>query len=241
MSGNVAAVIFARGGSKGVPRKNLRELAGKPLIAHSIACAAACPSIGRVIVSTDDREIADAARRWGAEVPFLRPPELAADDAPEWLAWRHAVRWLLNETPGLDAMVSLPPTAPLRSPEDVEACIRLYFAGNADVVVTATKASRHPSFNMVRVDESGFARIVMPIENAVHRRQDAPAVYDMTTVAYCANPDFVLRAGGLFEGKVRMVEVPSERALDIDTELDLQFARFLTENSQGASGRGGKV
>lgn len=226
---HVIAVIAARGGSKGVPRKNIRPLAGKPLIAHSIETALDSEWIDRVIVSTDDIEIAEVSQRYGAEVPFMRPEELARDDSPEWLTWQHAIRTLesVNGIPNIDVFVSIPPTAPLRSVENVDACIRMLLESDADIVITVKPAERNPYFNMVTLVEGNDARLVMSPERPVHRRQDAPPVYDITTVAYAARPLFVLNATSMFEGKVKAVVVPVEGALDIDTELDFKFAEFM--------------
>lgn len=220
--------IFARGGSKGVPRKNVRLLGGVPLIAHAIRVAQACPSLGNVIVSTDDDEIARVAREFGAEVPFMRPDALASDTASEWLAWRHAIDWV-NQHRGLfDAFVSLPTTSPFRSIADVEACIDMLRADPfADMVVTAKRSERSPYFNMVSIKSDGAAELVIQDEKGVSRRQDAPVVYDMTTVAYAARPAFVLKQRGLFDGRVRVVEVPPERALDIDSPFDFRIAEHL--------------
>lgn len=237
------AFIFARGGSKGVPRKNVRPLAGMPLIGHSIQVALACPSLGSVIVSTDDDEIAQLAFELGAEVPFRRPADLATDTASEWLAWRHAVEWVQKNRGAFDAFVSLPTTSPFRAVEDVEACLDLLCADTkADVVATVKKADRSPYFNMVRIERDGAAQLVIQSQHGVTRRQDAPAVYDMTTVAYVARPDFIMRQSGLFEGRMRVVEVPPERALDIDTPLDFAIAEHLAENGRvaGAQEQGGR-
>jgi CMP-N-acetylneuraminic acid synthetase len=222
------AVIPARGGSKGVPRKNIRLLAGKPLIAYAIETALASKSIDRVIVSTDDEEIAQVAEQYGAEVPFMRPQELARDDSPEWLTWQHAVRTLDNMDDGqIEVMVCVPPTSPLRAVEDVDACVDLLLQTDADLVCTVRTAQRNPYYNMVVLDDQGYARLAVTPSGAIHRRQDAPFMYDMTTVAYAVRPEFLLRASSIFEGKVKSVLVPDERALDIDTELDLKFAEFL--------------
>ena len=237
MKPNIVGFVFARGGSKSVPRKNIRSLAGKPLIAYAIETARASQLIDRVIVSTDDTEIAAVARQFGAEVPFMRPVELAQDDSPEWMAWQHALRAV--DVPGLDVFVSLPPTAPLRNAEDVDCCIQALLNSDADIVVTVTPAARNPYFNMVVMDPAGCARLVIPPEKALQNRQNAPPVFDMTTVAYAARPAFVLRASSLFEGKVRAVVVPRERAVDIDTELDFSVAEALmqkrNQNVGGAS------
>lgn len=225
---NTVAFIFARGGSKGLPGKNIRLLAGKPLIAWAIEHARAVSRIRRVIVSTDCEEIAAVAREFGAEVPFLRPPELARDDSPEWLAWRHALRFVEAEEGGLpNAMVSVPTTAPLRLPEDVERCLDLFAEGGADMVVTVSEAHRNPYFNMVKTNPDGTVGLVIPPDGQVARRQDAPAVFDMTTVAYVADPAFVLAKDATFAGRVKAVQVPVLRAIDIDTLLDFEIAELL--------------
>ncbi len=222
------AFIFARGGSKGLPGKNIRLFGGKPLIAWSIEHALAVKRIIRVIVSTDSEEIAAVARDYGAEVPFIRPAELALDDSPEWLAWRHALIFMRETTGELpEVMVSLPTTAPLRLVLDIENCLDEYEKGDSDIVITVTDAHRSPYFNMVKELQDGTVGIVIPTDGSITRRQDAPVVYDMTTVAYVAKPEFVLRRGGAFEGRVRQVHVPLERALDIDTQLDFKFAEYL--------------
>lgn len=224
----VVALVCARGGSKGVPGKNVRLLAGKPLIAWAVAAARAVQRVSRVIVSTDSDEIAAAARAAGADVPFRRPAELARDDSPEWLVWRHALIHLA-ETEGSypDVLLVVPPTAPLRSPEDLDLCLDEFASGRADVVITVSDAHRSPYFNMVRVGPDGEARLVIPPDAQVSRRQDAPPVFDMATVGYAVSPDFVMRGTGIFAGRVRHVRVPAERALDIDTELDFRIAECL--------------
>jgi CMP-N-acetylneuraminic acid synthetase len=232
----VVALICARGGSKGLPGKNIRPLAGRPLIAWSIVQARAVRRIGRVIVSTDSETIAAAARDAGAEVPFLRPSELAQDNSPEWLVWRHALNWL-RESSGAypDALIVVPTTAPLRSAEDLENCLDEYEKGNADVVITVTDAHRSPYFNMVRRNADGTVGLVIPPDGRVVRRQDAPVVYDMTTVAYVARPEFVLNRNGIFEGRVCQVHIPTERALDIDTLLDFRIAECLGPHDPGVA------
>jgi N-acylneuraminate cytidylyltransferase len=224
----LVALIFARGSSKGLPGKNIRLLGGKPLIAWSIEHALAVERIDRVIVSTDSEEIAVVAIDYGAEVPFIRPAELSRDDTPEWLAWRHALNFL-KENDGVmpKMMLSVPATAPLRSSIDIEKCIDLYEKGNVDIVITVTNANRSPYFNMVKTNSDGTVGLVLPPHSTINRRQDAPPVYDMATVCYVANPDFVMSHTAAFEGRVRAVHIPSERAIDIDTLLDFQIAESL--------------
>ena len=233
--GRSLALIPARGGSKGVPRKNIRPLAGKPLIAYAIETALASTLIDRVIVSTDDEEIAEVARRYGAEVPFMRPWELATDDSPEWLTWQHAIRTLktLDGAGELEVFVCVPPTSPLRKVEDIDACIEALSESDADLVLTVKPAERNPYFNMVVLNDEGYAGLaITPPNGTISRRQDAPAVYDVTTVAYAARPEYVLTATSMFDGKLKAVVIAPERALDIDTELDFRLAEFLLRESR---------
>lgn len=225
---DAVAFIFVRGGSKGLPGKNIRLFAGKPLIAWAIEHARSVGSIRRVIVSTDSDEIAAIAAKYGAEVPFLRPSQLATDDSPEWLSWRHALEFIRKDEGSLpDAMVSVPVTAPLRHPHDIERCLKRFSAGDADVVITVTDGHRNPYFNMVKMQSNGSVGLVIPSTSGVTHRQDAPAVFDMTTVAYVADPEFVLTHESAFAGRVKAVHVPIARSIDIDSLLDFEIAEFL--------------
>lgn len=221
----IIGFIFARGGSKGVPGKNIKQLAGKPLIAYAIETALACRRLETVVVSTDDEEIASVARRFGAETPFMRPAELASDTAPEWFAWRHAIQEVERERGAFDVFVSMPATSPFREVSDIEACIdALTGDPEADAVISVKEAARNPYFNMVRLDESGYAKRVIESSSGIVRRQDVPPIYDVTTVAYAARPSFVLGSERLLAGRVRTVLVPAERAWDIDTPFDFMVA-----------------
>lgn len=224
MAERVFAFVFARGGSKGLPRKNVLPLAGVPLIGHSIRSARQCPGIEKVFVSTDDDEIGAVAREWGAEL-IQRPAELATDSAPEWLAWRHAIGEAQARAGAFDTFISLPATSPLRAPQDVQACLQALQA-DVDMVITVTPAVRNPYFNMVTRAADGSSRLCIE-GSATARRQDAPAVYDITTVAYAARPSFVLQRDRLFDGKVHSVVVPRERAVDIDDALDFKMCELL--------------
>jgi CMP-N-acetylneuraminic acid synthetase len=229
---NIVAFIFARGGSKGLPRKNVKPLAGVPLIGHAVTAALGAHGVTRCVVSTDDAEIAEIARQYGAETPFMRPAELATDKAPEWLAWRHAISTLQSQGSKIDIFLSVPTTAPLRLTSDIDACLDFHAKGGADVVVTVTEGRRSPYFNMVTLGENGDAELMIKPKTEIVGRQAAPKAYDMTTVAYVADPAFIMRANGLFEGRVRAVIVPPERAIDIDTELDFRFAELLMAERQ---------
>ena len=225
---NVVALICARGGSKGLPGKNLRRLVGRPLVVRAVDQAQAIDRISRIIVSTDSEEIASSSLEAGAEVPFQRPENLAEDDTPEWLVWRHALRYL-KQADGVypDALIVIPVTAPMRTVQDLERCLDAFEAGRADVVITVTDAQRSPYFNMVAVQPDGTVDLVISNEGSFVRRQDVPEVFDVTTVAYVVDPEFVMTSNGIFEGQVRSVHIPRDRALDIDTYLDFKIAECL--------------
>lgn len=220
------AFIFARGGSKGLPRKNIKLLAGKPLLQYSIDTALASPSIEHVFVSTDDTEIADVARSSGAIV-IERPAELASDTSPEWLSWCHAIEWVQVHYGEFDGFISLPATSPLRSVDDVEKAISKLFSTEADICIAVTPASRSPFFNMVKHTETGMVELVIKPKGEVARRQDAPAVFDISTVVYATTAHFVLNNCGIFSGKVTCIEVPKDRAVDIDDIYDFMLAEVI--------------
>ena len=220
-------LICARGGSKGLPKKNIKALNGIPLIGWSINTAKKIDQVSRVIVSTDSEEIAKIAIEFGAEVPFMRPKELSSDYSPEWLVWRHAITFLDDQNDeNIENIIVLPSTAPLRSIEDVNNCIAEFEKGDVDSIITVSNAKRNPYFNMIINDNNGYSSIVNN-NNKINRRQDAPKVFDMTTVAYIVKSKFIKQSNGIFDGKVRSVCIPEERAIDIDTLLDFKIAEFL--------------
>lgn len=231
--GITVGLIPARGGSKGIPRKNLRILNGIPLVAHAIRAARNSKLIDRVLVSSDDPEIIAISNDNGAETPFIRPSELSSDDSPEWLTWKHTLEFLQNSEPACNvkALACIPPTSPMRSPNDIDVCIQTLLDTDADIVITVTPSSRNPYFNMIEISNEGYVKLANPNYHTIYRRQDAPQVFDITTVAYAVRPEFIRSAESMFDGKIRSIEIPRERALDIDTELDLQFAEFLIQNN----------
>ncbi len=223
----VYAFVFARGGSKGVPRKNVKILGDRPLLAYSIEMARDMGEIDKTFVSTDDDEIAQIAREWGAEV-IRRPEELAQDDSPEWLAWQHAVSHVEKKYGKFNVFVSLSATAPLRSKDDVRACLSaLSDEDEVDIVVTVTEAGNNPFFNMVSIDANGHAGLFNDSRQVYTRRQDVPKAYNMTTVAYVARTEFIMKAKRIFDGVVKAIDVPQERAIDIDTPVDFEIAKCL--------------
>ena len=221
----MVGLICARGGSKGLPNKNIKPLCGLPLIAHSIMAGQNSPSIDRLFVSTDCQQIAGIAKEFQAEVPFLRPPELATDESPEWLTWQHALTNLM--LPDVEALIILPPTAPLRLATDICDAIKIYRENSCDGVLTIAKANRNPLFNMVTCNKNGFLQLAVSSNNKYSRRQELPDFFDLTTVCYVLKPQFVLSKQHLFDGNLLFNQIPKSRAIDIDTEFDFEIAEFL--------------
>ncbi len=226
MTQRTFAFIFARGGSKGLPGKNIKELGGLPLLAHGIRLAQAMDRVERVFVSTDDTQIAAIATQFGAEV-IDRPVALATDNASEWMAWQHAINHVSAQGLDFDVFLSLPATSPLRNAQDVGNCLDALQA-DVDVVITVTPSPRSPYFNMISTDSAGLAHVVLGSAQ-FQRRQDVPPVYDITTVAYVSRPEFILTHERLFEGRVRPVIIPKERAVDIDDAYDFKLAQALLD------------
>jgi len=218
--------IFARGGSKGIPKKNILPIAGLPLLVHSINLAKNLKEVDKIFVSTDCDEIAGIANKEEVDV-IKRPSELAQDNSSEWSAWQHAVSYVMSSVGKFDRFLSLPTTAPLRNKIDVENCLRA-LDENVDLVLTMSKAHRSPWFNMVTADESSKVKLIFN-ESKINRRQDAPPCYDLTTVAYLSRPEFIMKSSSMWDGNVRGVEVPYERCIDIDNPIDYLVAKFLME------------
>ncbi|WP_374368357.1 cytidylyltransferase domain-containing protein [Dongia sp.] len=233
MPRNIVAFIFARGGSKGVPRKNVRPISGKPLIAHAIAAAKAVPAISRIVVSTDDAEIAEAARAHGAEVPFMRPAELATDSASEWLAWRHAVQFVEDQSGPIDLFVSVPTVCPLRTGIDIEKCIARFDKGDADLVLTTIPAKANPYYTLIELAADGAPHLVKQPPAGISGRQQAPKVYQIVAGCYVARPDFIRSHDGIWAGRLRTVEIAPEHGVDIDDEIDFALAELLLARRDG--------
>lgn len=209
----ILAVIPARGGSQGLPGKNIRPLAGLPLIAHSIKLAKLCPEVTRCVVSTDSEEIAAIARAHGAEVPFLRPAALAQSDTPMWPVLQHALE---QAGAGCHALLLLDPTSPTRLPEDVAAAARrLEGKPDADGVVSVSKPEFNPVWHTV-VDRDGWMADLMD-GSRFNSRQQAPSVFRINGLLYLWRAAFVRTAPSWREkGRNLMLEVPELRAVSID-------------------------
>ena len=219
------AFIFARGGSKGLKDKNILQIRDKPLIAHSIDLAKKIKEIDKIFVSTDSDKIANIGEKYGAQI-IERPKELAMDNSPEWLSWQHAINFFNNKYGPFKKFLSLPPTAPLRSINDIQKCLDA-LKGKVDIVTTMTESHRNPWFNMVTYSEKNNDISLINKNDLIKRRQDAPKCFDLSTVAYVANPDFVIKKRSIWDGFVRGIEIPIERSIDIDNKYDFEIAKFL--------------
>jgi CMP-N,N'-diacetyllegionaminic acid synthase len=226
------ATICARGGSKGLPRKNVRPFAGKPLIAHTIEQALACPLIDAVYVSTDDDEIAAVAREHGAQVPYRRPAELATDHAAKIPAIEHLVAFLEAQGERIELVVDLQPTSPLRTQQDLAEAIAL--APQADLIVTVTEPSHNPYYTLVETQADGTLRLSKPA--GFVSRQEIPAAWGLNGSIYVWQRAALARAAkeGFWSVTVRGSVMPRQRSVDIDDALDFDMAEWLWRRQETA-------
>lgn len=231
MSTGVIATICARGGSKGLPGKNLRELQGLPLIAHSILQAQACGAVAAVYVSTDDASIAQVARDAGARVPFLRPAALASDEAPKLPALEHLVDWVEQHEGPVQTVVDLQPTSPLRVPGDIDAAIRA--DRDAPLVVSVCESRDNPYFNLVERDRDGHVTLSKGLGSG--RRQDVPEVYALNGSIYVWQRAALRSAAqqGLWSvSRIGLYVMPRSRSVDIDDLEDFEYAQWLLQRQK---------
>jgi CMP-N,N'-diacetyllegionaminic acid synthase len=220
----VLAVIPARGGSKGIPRKNIKILGGKPLIAWTIEAALKAPSINRLIVSTEDEEIAAVAEQFGAEVPFKRPIAIAQDDTPGLDPVLHAI----ENSPGSDWVLLLQPTSPLRSVDDIEGIIELCQEKGASSAVSVAEVSKHPVWMYQRSSDMRLQPLI-PNRREITRRQDLPSVFALNGALYLARTDWLIGNQGFIGPETLGYEMPVERSVDLDTPLDWLWVEYLIE------------
>ena len=219
------ALIPARGGSKGIPGKNIRPIAGKPLIAHTIAAAQQVPTIDRIVVSTDDPAIADVAQHWGAEVPFLRPPELAADDTPGIAAVLHA----MEQCQEVSQVLLLQPTSPLRSSADIEGILAFQRERQCPSVVSVCSSTKHPQWHY-RLGRTGELDPFLPPAPADCRQQLEPA-YALNGALYLCDHAWLQNQGSFVGPGTLGYPMPPERSVDIDTSLDWLWAETLLQHA----------
>ena len=224
----ILCTICARGGSKGVKNKNIRELMGKPLIAYTIEQAKASKLFKYIVVSTDSDEIANIAKEYGAEVFFKRNAEMASDTAGKLDVIKDAFRRSEEyyNTP-FDYLVDLDATAPLRNIEDIINSFKQFKENDNDNLITAMPSRRSPYFNLVEQDKNYNVYLSKKLETPILRRQDAPKTYDMNASIYIWKRDAILNENSIFLEKTGLYVMPEERSIDIDSELDFKFVEFL--------------
>jgi len=225
----VLGTICCRGGSKGIPGKNIRLLNNVPLIAYTIKTASSAKLLSDVIVSTDDQTIADIAVKYNVKAPFLRPADLASDTASKWPVFIHAVEWYENNmNTKVDYIVDMDVTVPLKTSIDIDGAIKMAFDNNdADVVITGYEPERNPYFNMMELDDNGFAEIVKKTSTPIVRRQDAPKVYSLSPAAYVIKKTALYNYSHWSRAKCKIYPMPRERAIDIDTPIDFRIVEML--------------
>ncbi len=222
------ATICARGGSKGLPGKNIRPLCGKPLIAHSIEQARDAGVFSAIVVSSDSDEILREAERWGAEHLVVRPAEMAIDSASKLPVIAHAVT-KTEEAMGkvFDLIVDLDVTSPLRNVDDIRGSVALCEDRNVTNVITGAPARKIPYFNLVEINADGVATLSKPTTPRIERRQDCPPCFDMNAAVYVWKRNIFMETPGVFYVDTLLYEMPEIRSHDIDTPLDFDFVELI--------------
>jgi N-acylneuraminate cytidylyltransferase/CMP-N,N'-diacetyllegionaminic acid synthase len=229
---NILGLIPARGGSKGLPRKNIKPLLGKPLIAWTIEQALASKYLDRIVVSTEDKEIAEVSKKYGAEIPFIRPKELAVDKARGIDVVLHAIDWLResNKRKQYDLIMLLQPTSPLRKCEDIDKSIELLFLKEAKAIVSICEVDHHPLWSNT-LPEDGCMKDFIRKEIMNKNRQELPVFYRLNGAIYLAYCMYIEEQKS-FVGKDTFAYImPKNRSIDIDDEIDFKLAEILMKNN----------
>jgi N-acylneuraminate cytidylyltransferase len=222
----ILAIIPARGGSKGIPGKNIKQLVDKPLIAWTIEEAKKSKYIDRLILSSEDEEIISVAKEWGCEVPFVRPKELALDETPGIEPVIHAINTLAEK---YDYVCLLQPTSPLRKVEDIDGCVEKCVKNNADSCVSVTEVSKHP-FWMYEINNEGILKPLFRDKN-VTRRQDLPKAYSLNGAVYFSKSKYVIENSTFIKSDTMAFCMDSTSSIDIDNEYDMKLAEYMLLNN----------
>jgi CMP-N-acetylneuraminic acid synthetase len=227
-------LIPARGGSKGIPGKNIALCAGRPLIGWTCEAAAHSASLEKTILSTDSEEIAGVGREWGIEAPFLRPPKLALDTTPSIDVMVHALDWLEESGADVTGLVLLQPTSPLRTSAHIDAAAKLFNESGADTVVSVVEVRHNYHPSSVMRDSGGWLQPLEGEKLSISRRQDMAQLFARNGpgVLIVATP--VLRSGRLYGERTRAYVMSSEESVDVDDASDLRYADFLLRSREGA-------
>jgi CMP-N,N'-diacetyllegionaminic acid synthase len=231
---SIIGLIPARGGSKGIPRKNLKLIAGKPLIAWTIETALQSDNLSRVIVSTEDREIAQIAQSYGAEVPFMRPVELAQDESSSVSVAVHAIQWLQrNEGFDQEYLALLQPTSPLRKVSDIDDTIELAYDKSADAATTIVETHAHP-YLVRRIAENGILEEFINCDISYPRRQSLPPAYFLNGAVYVNRCSSLLSGKTFYPKKIYGHIMPQERSMQVDSYFDLYLVDLILRNISNA-------
>ncbi len=224
--------ICIRGGSKGVPKKNIRMLNGNPLLFYTIDCAKKAHGFDDIVISSDSDEMLEIAQQLGAEKIIKRPDHLASDTSSKWDVFIHLVEDYEAKT-GLtvDYLVDLDVTVPLRKPEHIEGAIKMMLDNNTDVVITGYEPERNPYFNMMELSDGKYATMVKKTDKPIVRRQDAPVVFSLTPAVYVVRKEALYQFKHWSEARCMIYEIPRQNAVDIDTEFDFKLVEFLMQNN----------
>ncbi|MEX2459819.1 MAG: acylneuraminate cytidylyltransferase family protein [Paenibacillaceae bacterium] len=222
----ILALIPARGGSKGVIRKNIRNIAGKPLMAWTIEAAKKSKYIDRLVLSSEDAEIINVALKWGCEAPFVRPEYLALDETPGIEPVIHAI----NTLPRYDYVVLLQPTSPLRSTADIDGCIEMCLSQSANACVSVTEPDKSPYW-MYTLDDQNMMKPLLNKDQGITRRQDLPLIVALNGAIYIAKSDWLLNKKSFVSHETIAYLMPKNRSIDVDTELDLLLIEFILKQS----------
>ena len=226
----VLGLITARGDSKGIPKKNIEHVGGKPLIAWTIEAALKSNVFDRVVVSTDNNEIAGVAQKWGAEVPFIRPGRLSKDDSPHVDVLIHAINWLQQkEDYSPEFLMLLQPTSPLRTSEDIDKSFELAVDRKADCVISVQEALSHPYSVMQVAEDQKLSEFLMSSEDdaSYQRRQVRPKFYSLNGAIFIFKVDVLLTNKNTYPELTFTYVMPKERSLDVDTSWDLHIANLI--------------
>ena len=222
----IYSFTFARSGSKGLKDKNLSKFNKKPLLYWAINDAKKSKYINKVFVSTDSAKLASISRSAGAEIPFIRPKRFATDKSPEYLAWQHALNFLKKQNDLPDIFVSVPCTSPLRTYQDLDNMISMFIKKKPNFLVGMCESNRNPYFNIVKKMKGSQIKIFSS-KKKFFRRQDAPETFDLTTFAFIAKPNYILKFKNYYHSKAMGFKIDKKRSVDVDNLDDLEYAEFI--------------
>ncbi len=225
----IYSFTFARGGSKGIRNKNLKKFKNKPLISWAIKDCVKSKYINKSFISTDSTKIANEAKKAGAIVPFMRPKKLSTDLSPEYLSWKHAIKFLKKNNDLPDIFLSVPCTSPLRTSKDLDNMISIFIKSKPNLLVAVSESDRSPYFNIFKMKKNNEIVIFSKPKKKIFRRQDSLKTYNLTTFAFISDPNYILKSNNFYSKNVIGFKVDKRRSIDIDTIEDIKYAEFLSK------------